>query len=80
MLIFLPECAYNLSTMINGSINTWKLKALRTKKKLTQSDVDTLAKIGPRTTRNAELGKGITVKTLRALAEALGVHPGYFLD
>lgn len=73
-------CAYTQPMNKNGGINTRKLREYRVKMGLSQNALDKLAKVGGRTVRNAELGKGITVKSLKKLAEALGVPAAVFLD
>ena len=63
----------------NG-INTQKLREYREKLGLTQNALDRAAKVGGKTVRNAEAGNGITVTTLKKIAQALGVHASIFLD
>jgi hypothetical protein len=46
---------------------------------LSCKELDRLASLGNGTTRNAEAGKGISVKTLQCIARALGVPPAIFL-
>ncbi len=64
----------------NGGINVEKLKEYREKLGLSQYALDKKASVGPRTVRNAEMGKGITVKSLQKIAAALGVPAAVFLD
>ena len=72
--------AYNPGMDKSNGINTKKLREYREKLGLSQSSLDLLAGIGNKTTRNAEMGKGITVRSLLRIAKALGVPAAVFLD
>ena len=63
----------------NG-LNAQKLKEYRIKLGYSQNTLDKMAKVGNKTVRNAEVGKGITVSSLVKIAKALGVPPGIFLE
>ena len=81
---FILLCRFNYAILFlmetTNGINTQKLREYRLKAGLTQNALDKEAKVGGKTSRNAEAGKGITVATLRKIAVALGVHPSIFLD
>ncbi len=64
----------------NGGINSQKLREYREKMKLTRYALDKLAGVGEHTVRNAESGKNISVRSLKKIAEALGVPAAVFLD
>lgn len=64
----------------DNGINYRKLKEYRLKLGISQNALDDMAGIGRKTVRNAEIGKGITVASLKAIARALGVPAAVFLD
>jgi transcriptional regulator with XRE-family HTH domain len=63
-----------------SGINAEKVKEYRLKLGLSQNALDKKAGVGGRTVRNIELGKGITVASLKKIADALGVPAAIFLD
>lgn len=64
----------------SDGINTSRLKEYRLKLGLSYAELDRRAGLGGGTSQNAESGKGISVKTLKALGRALGVPSAIFLD
>ncbi len=64
----------------HSGINAAKLKEYRLKMGFSQNSLDKAAKVGNKTVRNIEGGKGATVASLKAIAVALGVPAAIFLD
>lgn len=64
----------------HSGINAVKLKEYRLKMGFSQNSLDKAAKVGNKTVRNIERGKGATVASLKAIAAALGVPTAIFLD
>jgi len=63
-------------TGIRRGVPVPRLRSWREVRLLTQEELATQAKVSLSTVKNAELGRNIEYRSVRKLADALGVQPG----